>query len=72
MKDQVTFSAALIRSGHLRSRTRTTLRIVAATLTVGEVVVGYICFRRADFLSAYAMGAYLAKEHFIARVMGDG
>jgi hypothetical protein len=65
----VQFSKRLRKQVHL-GHSHPRLRVLALLLTLGEVAVAYIMFRRTDFLGAYAMGAYLAKEHVIARFMG--
>lgn len=71
MNDNVTFSKQLQRRyAGLRFR-KHHLRLLAVALTLGEVYVGWVLFKHADWLGAYAMGAYLAKEHVIARVVGE-
>lgn len=68
LKDTVKFSKSLQRRYRgLGLLHHTHLRVLALALTVGEVVVGYSLFRSHDWLGAYAMGAYLVKEHVITR-----
>lgn len=69
MSMRVVFSPGLLREHHIISL-RTYLRILAVIVTLGEVFIGYLCFKRSDFLGAYAMGAYLSKEHVIQRILG--
>jgi hypothetical protein len=69
--NDVKFSRRLSIQMGIHPRFRKHLRVAALLLTVGELIVGWIAFKRADFLGAYAMGAYLAKEHVISRIIGE-
>lgn len=71
-KELVTFSQRLLREQHARApySLRHSLRLCAFLLTVGEVLVVFVLFRRMDFLGCYATAAYLAKEHVIGRITG--
>jgi len=70
--EQIRFSSRLQREQHVsRFRgLRPYLRFCAFFLTIGEVMVGYLLFKHTDYLGCYAVTAYLAKEHVIARVIG--
>lgn len=72
-REQLRFSPKLLREqGAPRRQLRPYLRLCALVLTLSEVVIGYLLFRRTDFLGCYMMAAYLAKEHVISRFTERG